>query len=105
MRSHAARTARSAVADAALGDDRSGSKQLPGPATDVHRMLEKSRITLSCARHGLTRWFLSATPPAPRGSMEIRFTTGETKLGAVLIASPVIGLCAVSLRESVVAAA
>ncbi|HEX9310719.1 MAG TPA: methylated-DNA--[protein]-cysteine S-methyltransferase [Gemmatimonadaceae bacterium] len=32
--------------------------------------------------------------------MEIRFTTGETKLGAVLIASTEKGVCAVSLRES-----
>src|SRR5205085_6279327 len=32
--------------------------------------------------------------------MEIRFTTGETRLGALLVASTEKGLCAVSLRES-----
>ncbi|MFL5462874.1 MAG: methylated-DNA--[protein]-cysteine S-methyltransferase [Gemmatimonadaceae bacterium] len=32
--------------------------------------------------------------------MEIRFTTGESQLGAVLIASSEKGICAVSVRES-----
>ena len=32
--------------------------------------------------------------------MEIRFTTGESPLGSVLVAATDKGICAVSLRES-----
>jgi AraC family transcriptional regulator of adaptative response/methylated-DNA-[protein]-cysteine methyltransferase len=32
--------------------------------------------------------------------MEIRFTTGQSQLGSVLVAATDKGICAVSLRES-----
>jgi len=52
------------------------------------------------ARDGRAKLLTTPQPNSEDPRMEIQFTTGESPLGTVLVATTAKGICAVSLRES-----
>ena len=52
------------------------------------------------ARDGRAKLVTTPQPNSEDPRMEIQFTTGESALGSVLVATTAKGVCAVSLRES-----
>ena len=52
------------------------------------------------ARNGRAKLVTTPQPNSEDPRMEIQFTTGESPLGTVLVATTAKGICAVSLRES-----
>jgi len=52
------------------------------------------------ARNGRAKLVTTPQPNSEDPRMEIQFTTGESPLGSVLVATTAKGVCAISLRES-----